>query len=87
MLTEHDIADLAAGRHTDPFGVLGMHLRGATLWVNAILPGALGVEVIERASGESVAALQQQGETAVFSARMGHRRKPFDYVLRVSWPP
>ncbi|WP_013122781.1 1,4-alpha-glucan branching protein GlgB [Thiomonas sp.] len=87
MLTEHDIADLAAGHHADPFGVLGMHLRGATLWLNAALPGALGVEVIERASGESVAALERQHDTAVFSARMGHRRKPFDYQLRVTWPP
>ena len=87
MLTEHDIADLAAGRHADPFGVLGMHARGATLWINALLPGALGVDVIERASGETVATLQRQGESAVFSARMGRRRKPFDYLLRVTWPP
>jgi len=87
MLTEHDIADLAQGRHTDPFGVLGMHARGATLWVNALLPGALDVEVIERTRGEPVATLAQQDDTAVFSARMGRRRKPFDYVLRVTWPP
>ncbi len=87
MLTEHDIADLAAGRHADAFGVLGMHSRGSTLWVNAMLPGALGVEVIDSASGQSVAVLARQGDTAVFSARMGRRRKAFAYRLRVTWPP
>ncbi|MGE0071357.1 MAG: 1,4-alpha-glucan branching enzyme, partial [Thiomonas sp.] len=87
MLTEHDIADLTAGRHADPFSVLGMHLRGATLWVNAVLPGALGVEVIDRASGETAAKLGRQEDTFVFSARMGRRHKPFDYLLRVTWPP
>ena len=87
MLTEHDITALDHGRHDDPFGVLGMHLRGAGLWVSAVLHGALGVEVVERTSGKIVATLDRLNETAVFSARMGRRRKAFDYLLRVHWPP
>jgi len=87
MLSDNDIADLAAARHADPFGVLGMHLRGGTLWVNAVLPGALGVDVIDRASGEAVAALQRQRDTCVFSARLDGRQEAFDYLLRVTWPP
>ncbi|CUA99826.1 1,4-alpha-glucan branching protein GlgB [Thiomonas bhubaneswarensis] len=87
MLTEHDISALDHGRHDDPFGVLGMHVRGAGLWVSAVLHGALGVNVVERSSGKTVATLERMGETAVFSARMGRRRKPFDYLLRVTWPP
>ena len=87
MLTDLDIADLSQGRHPDPFGVLGMHARGTALWVQALLPGALAVDVVERDSGMAVAPLERLGETALFSARMGRRRKPFDYRLRVTWPP
>jgi len=87
MLTPHDIDALAAGRHPDPFAVLGMHRRNAALWVNAVLPGALAVQVIDRGSGRCVGALVRQGETPVFSASLPGTDAAFDYLLRVTWPP
>ncbi len=86
MLTEHDVEALMSARHVDPFGVLGMHVQDGALWVNALVPGAQHVEVLDRGKGGVVAALVRIGSSDVFSARMGRRRKPFDYVLRLVGP-
>jgi 1,4-alpha-glucan branching enzyme len=87
MLSVDDIAALDQGRHPDPFSVLGMHRCGTELCVHAVLPGALGAQVIARASGVLLATMQRQQETAVFCARLGRRAQAPDYLLRVTWPP
>ncbi len=81
-----DVAALMAGTHADPFGILGMHERGAALWVHALLPGALSVEVIERSSGAALGLLARLGRSEVFGAAIAGRRERFDYLLRVRWP-
>ncbi len=87
MLSDHDIKALQQAEHHDPFSVLGMRQQGPAVWVHAVLPGALQVQVLERATGEPVAELQRLGPTDVFGGRMGRRRKVFDYQLQVTWAP
>lgn len=86
MLHADDIAALMGARHPDPCAVLGMHQRDGALWVHALLPGALSVDVLDRASGRCVAGLQRLAGSEVFGARLARRRQPFDYQLRVQWP-
>ena len=85
MLSTNDIDALMAARHVDPFSVLGMQVHGGAVWVHALLPGAAAVAVLEQSSGKCVAPLQRLGSSDLFGARMGRRRKPFDYRLRVQW--
>ena len=87
MLDDNDLAALMAASHPDPFGVLGMHEQGAGLAVRALLPGALEVSVLEQSTGKTVAQLERQGQSDVFAARMGRRRKRFAYQLQVQWQP
>ena len=64
-----EVEDMIAGRHGDPFSLLGMHRRDDTLVVNAFLPGADAVEVVWRSyqldptapRGESVSTLEALG--------------------------
>ncbi|MEO8137014.1 MAG: 1,4-alpha-glucan branching protein GlgB, partial [Betaproteobacteria bacterium] len=85
MLTQADIAALADAAHPDPFGVLGMHKVGGSLWVRAVMPHAQRVEVIEAKTGRALAALPQVHPDGVFDGAVPRRRKPFAYRLRVSW--
>ena len=86
MLHADDIAALMGARHPDPCAALGMQQREGALWVHALLPGALRVDVLDRASGRCVAGLQRLADSEVFGARLARRRQPFDYLLRVQWP-
>ena len=86
MLHPDDIDALMGARHPDPCGVLGMQQREGALWVHALMPGALRVDVLDRASGRCVAGLQRLAGSEVFGARLARRRQPFDYLLRVQWP-
>jgi len=86
MLQPDDIEALMGARHPDPCAVLGMQQRDGALWVHALLPGALRVDVLDRASGRCVAGLQRLVGSEVFGARLARRRQPFDYLLRVQWP-
>ncbi|MEY4266615.1 MAG: hypothetical protein RIS90_1150, partial [Pseudomonadota bacterium] len=51
MLHADDLAALMGARHPDPCAVLGMHQRDGALWVHALLPGAVSVDLLDRASG------------------------------------
>eukprot|EP01036_Dinobryon_divergens_P003765 gene3765-4983_t len=82
MLSHHDISALMAARHADPFGALGMHLQGGRLWVNALLPDAYAVDVVERNTQRLVGSLPRVGDSGVFSGALAGRSVPFDYQLR-----
>ncbi len=86
MLQPDHIDALMGARHPDPCAVLGMQQREGALWVHALLPGALRVDVLDRASGRCVAGLQRLVGSEVFGARLARRRQPFDYLLCVQWP-
>ena len=85
MLSPAALEALAAARHDDPFGVLGMHECDGALVVRAVLPEATAVEVIDRASGRRVAKLVQRHPAGVFEAPIPRRRRRFEYRLRVTW--
>ena len=86
MLHAEDIAALMGARHPDPCAVLGMQERDGQIWVHALLPGALGVDLLDRTSGRCVAGLQRLAGSEVFGVRLARRRLRFDYLLRVQWP-
>jgi 1,4-alpha-glucan branching enzyme len=74
---------LAAGRFTDPFSYLGPHPDENGTLVRAFLPGALGVEVFARASGESLGRLTLIHPQGLFAGPLAHFEP---YVLRIEWP-
>jgi 1,4-alpha-glucan branching enzyme len=84
MLSPDDVDALAAARHGDPFAVLGMHEHHGALWVRTVQPGATGVEVIEVASGRTMASLAQVHAEGIFDGRIPRRRRRFAYRLRIT---
>ncbi|MBB1593232.1 1,4-alpha-glucan branching enzyme [Achromobacter sp. UMC46] len=75
------LAALAAGRHADPFSVLGPH-DGQ---VRALAPGATGVWVVTR-DGQR-AALHEQAHGLFTGAAPGARPgQPGSYRLAIQWP-
>jgi len=73
---------LLAGRHGDPFAVLGPHATPRGRIVRALLPGALRVEVLSTC-GDFLGALEQRQRPGLFSGLAGGND---DYVLRIEWP-
>lgn len=85
MLGQGDIAALLEARHPDPFAVLGLHADDAgKLWLRALLPGAVSVELIDVA-GERALIDVPHLRDGLFEARVPLRRKRFDYRLKVRW--
>ncbi|TCZ54281.1 1,4-alpha-glucan branching protein GlgB [Roseicella aquatilis] len=70
---------LAAGRHGDPFSLLGPHGDE----VRTFQPGARGVTVLAREGGEELARLERVHPAGIFAGRVS-RQVP--YRLRVDWP-
>ncbi len=88
MLADAHIHALAAGRHADPFAVLGLH-QGAdgTLWLRALLPLAQQVQAVW--PDGTVLDLASRGH-GVFEAPLplagAAATQPRAYRLRVTWP-
>ncbi len=77
---------LVAGRHADPFSVLGLHADASgALWIRALLPQADTVAVLDAGSGIVLAQLARRHPQGLFEARIPRRRKRFEYRLRVRW--
>ncbi len=70
---------LVAGRHGDPFAILGPHGEE----VRSFQPGARGITVLARDSGEELGRLEQIHPTGLFAGRVS-RQVP--YRLRIDWP-
>jgi 1,4-alpha-glucan branching enzyme len=85
MLTPDDIAALMHATHADVFSVLGMHERGGQLYVNACLPGASAVELLEKGTGLVRGSMERHWGSDVFTAALGSGCARFDYALRVTW--
>jgi 1,4-alpha-glucan branching enzyme len=84
-LDRASVAALMQGDHHDPFSVLGMHRHEGALVVRALLPGALGVDLIEAKTGRKLARLAPVEDSALFAALIPRRKNPFAYRLRVDW--
>jgi hypothetical protein len=84
MLSHHDVSALMAARHADPFGALGMHLQVGRLWVNALLPDAHAVDVVERNTQRLVGSLQRVGDSGVFSGALAGAKVAICKLLRAN---
>ncbi|MCC2095861.1 MAG: 1,4-alpha-glucan branching protein GlgB, partial [Hyphomicrobiales bacterium] len=73
---------LLAGRHGDPFAVLGPHATPRGRIVRALLPGARRVEVLSRC-GDFLGALEQKQRQGLFTGLAGGDES---YVFRIEWP-
>jgi len=81
MLAESDLLRLAAGRHGDPFAVLGPHTDAqGRSWVRALLPLAEQVQAL--CSDGSVAELAHR-DHGLFEGLLPSAQP---YRLRVTWP-
>ncbi|WP_342620709.1 1,4-alpha-glucan branching protein GlgB [Rhodoferax sp. GW822-FHT02A01] len=87
MLTANDISALMRADHGDAFSVLGMHEHDGAVWVNAIMPGADSVVVLDRQSGTPRATLQRITGTEVFSGAIPQAKERFEYQFQVDWKP
>ncbi len=77
---------IAAGRSEDIFAVLGSHAdcAGKGLVIRAFLPWANSVEVIDSATGSSIAALNKVHHGGVFEVVVANRQMPFAYHFLVN---
>ena len=73
---------IAHARHGDPFAVLGPHRTNDGVAVRAFLPGASSVEILSRADGAVLAAMDRVDESGFWN---GLLRKEQPYKFRVKW--
>ncbi|HUO97321.1 MAG TPA: 1,4-alpha-glucan branching protein GlgB [Rhizomicrobium sp.] len=85
-LRDKHALSIIAGDDHDPFSYLGMHEHQGGLTVRAFRPGATAVEVVDRASGETVAGLPRIHEAGMFAGPLPAGRGRFAYRLRVKTP-
>ena len=70
---------LVAGRHGDPFAILGPHGEE----IRTLQPGARGVTIIARDSGAEIGQLEQVGSSGLFNGKVD---RATTYLLRIDWP-
>ena len=88
----HDAREIISGTHGDPFSVLGMHENTQGVSVQAFMPGASGIDVLDPETGKPVASLSPvpdadglfagdiAGRTGRFPYRLGFRRDGHEWV-------
>lgn len=77
-----DIDALVEARHPDPFSKLGLHQTDAGPVVRVLLPGASGVQVLERDSGKALGALTKIHPAGLF---VGFIDEMQAYRLNIDW--
>ncbi|WP_110642354.1 MULTISPECIES: 1,4-alpha-glucan branching protein GlgB [Salinicola] len=86
-LSPDDAEALVRGSHGNPFSVLGVHGCGEenteTRLLRVYLPGALGVDVLDRDTGERRCSLSGIQMPGLFAGRLPHVAP---YTLRIRWP-
>ena len=81
MNSTDTIESLVAGRHHDPFAVLGLHYDGKTRVVRTLQPQARAVALID-ADGEDMAQMERLHDNGLFVAKMPARKRR--YRLRIT---
>ena len=79
----HDIALLAAGRHPDPFAVLGRHRFKGGSFVRAFLPGSTYVELVTGEGDDRKSVAMTDLGDGLFQVPVPPEEP---YRLRISWP-
>ena len=78
-----DAEALAAGRHRDPFQVLGAHDEGGVRVLRVFVPGARSVEALARAGHRPICHLRRGCVDGLFEGVLSDRGS---YLLRIEWP-
>jgi 1,4-alpha-glucan branching enzyme len=73
---------LVAGRHSDPFAVLGPHGSDAGIVLRVLRPGADTAEAFDPDTGESLGKLLRRHASGFFEGLISKTRKPVRYKLR-----
>jgi len=76
------IVALVTGLHGDPFAMLGPHHIPGGIVVRTLQPGAGGVEVFARESGDKLAVMTQASPAGLFVANL---QKLEPYFFRIYW--
>ena len=74
---------LSRGHCGNPFALLGPHVTAAGTVVRVFVPGALGVCVLARDSGDTLATLTPIQVDGLFAGLVGAQQP---YRLRIQWP-
>jgi 1,4-alpha-glucan branching enzyme len=82
-LSADEAEAIAAGRHDDPFKVLGPHDGPMGRSVRAFLPGAQSVEVLRRSDRQAIGTLEPGTPEGLFE---GPVQDTANYLLRIRWP-
>ena len=79
MMSEADAAAILAGRHLDPFGILGLHEAGGGWVARAFVPGAVKLHA-ETIGGGDLGAVPGRTETGLFEGLLAvTSRQPLRY--------
>ncbi|UUP16724.1 1,4-alpha-glucan branching protein GlgB [Nitratireductor thuwali] len=78
----HAIGALVAGRHGDPFAVLGPHPAPAGIVLRVLRPEAETAEAVDADSGKVLAKLLRRHARGFFEGLIARRKKPPRYRLR-----
>ncbi|MFP3546787.1 1,4-alpha-glucan branching protein GlgB [Rhizobium sp. SIMBA_035] len=83
-LGSDEMLAIVEGRHGDPFAFLGPHRsQNGGITVRTFVPGALGVELLDRATGAVLAVSSLVHAGGVF---LGPVQSDAGYRLRILWP-
>ena len=75
-----EIEAIVAGRHGDPFGLLGLHQYGKTWIVRAFVPGAQSLEVLGT-GGKSLGQIAKRHDAGFFEGKVSLKeRQPLSYL-------
>ncbi|WP_300034969.1 1,4-alpha-glucan branching protein GlgB [uncultured Roseobacter sp.] len=84
-LPDSDRHDIAAGRHGDPFSVLGLQQVDGRFVLRAFIPGAEAIEAVDIKTGRRIVSLSPVKDTpGLFEGVATRRKKPFAYRYRVT---
>lgn len=84
-LEEDLIQRLVQGTCADPFSLLGPHASPEGLMINAFLPDATRVIVLDKDSGSGLLTLKPSHYAGFFSGTLPPREQPYRYQLAVEW--
>jgi 1,4-alpha-glucan branching enzyme len=69
-----DVEAIVAGRHGDPFGVLGLHQKGKSWVVRAFVPGADALEIFD-AGNRSLGRIERRHDAGFFEGPVAVRER------------
>ncbi|MFD1744129.1 1,4-alpha-glucan branching protein GlgB [Rhizobium helianthi] len=82
-LDRHAIEALVAGRHGDPFSILGPHPMQGACVIRAFYPGAEGVELLDASGMAVIARMHRIHDAGLFAVSVAPTEQ---YRLRILWP-